>query len=339
MANLSPSQPNPLRFQGIDVSKATFDAAWWGDQPFQRMATRAFPRTPKGVRAWLAQFTPDELQGAAVVMEATGGYCKELGGWLLEACPSLHVAIANPFRVKSYGRSLGLRNKTDRVDARMLAKFGQERQPGAWAPLSPSQEALRALIRTRSKLKATITSYRNRLKSKTGSTPLTKHCQEELLTCLDRQIKALEKGIRDLSRKEPALGRDLQLLVSIQGVGLITAASVLGAAGDLRRFARRGELCAFLGISPRQFQSGTSVQGKTHLCLMGGKQVRAVLYMAALATCRSKGPLGDFYRRLVAAGKPPKSALGALMRKLLTVMRAVLIQGRPYAATAIAKTA
>lgn len=338
MAHLSNPKPISLRYQGIDVSKATFDVAWWGDQDFPQMVTRAFPRTPKGVHDWLAYFEPGRLCDTAVVMESTGGYCMELANWILEACPRLRVAIANPFRTKSYGRSLGLRNKTDRVDARMLAKFGQERQPGAWVPLSPSQEALRTLTRTRSKLKSTRTAYRNRLKSKAGSSPVATQCQEELLAFLDRQIKELEKGIRDLAQKNPGLGQDLKLLMSVQGVGLITAASVLGAAGDLRRFGRRGELCAFLGASPRQFQSGTSVQGKTHMCRMGGKHVRAALYMAALATCRTKGPLGDFYRHLVAVGKPPRSALGALMRKLLVVMRAVLIQGKPYQVVSPSRT-
>jgi len=332
MAHLSQSQPPSLRFLGVDVSKATFDVAGWGDQPFQRMTTRAFPRTPEGVRAWLDLIPPADLQGAAVVMESTGGYCKELAAWILEAQPVLHVAIANPFRVKSYGRSLGLRNKTDRVDARMLAKFGQERQPGAWAPLSPTQEALRELTRTRAKLIATRVAYRNRLRGHTVMSPLVRQCQEELLVFLGRQITALEAGIRELCRKDPDLNRDLGLLLSIPGVGLLTAATILGAAGDLRRFAQRGELCAFLGMSPRQFQSGTSVQGKTHLCRMGGKKARSVLYMAAVAACRLKGPLGDFYRRLVAVGKPKRSALGALMRKLLVVMRAVLIQGKPYQA-------
>jgi len=330
MAQLSSSQTNPLRFQGIDVSKATFDVAWWGDQPFQQMTNKTFPRTREGVQAWLACFKPDELCGTAVVMESTGGYCKELAGWILEACPGFHVAIANPYRVKAYAGSLGLRNKTDRVDARMLAMFGQERQPGPWAPLSAAQEELRALVRTRAKFQATRTAYRNRLKSKTGGFPTDKKCQEDLLAFLDQQIKTIERRIRGLCRKDPHLDRDLKLLMSIDGIGLITAASVMGTAGDLRRFQRRNELVAFLGVSPRQFQSGTSVQCKAHMCRTGNKKTRSALYMAAVATCRSKGALGDYYRRLVAAGKPKKSALGALMRKLLIVMRAVLIQGKPY---------
>lgn len=331
MAHLFQSQPL-LRFQGIDVSKATFDVAWWGDEPFPRMTNRCYPRTPEGVARWLAETPPAAFPSMGVVMESTGGYCKELAGWILAARPGMHVSIANPFMVKAFSRSLGSRNKTDRVDARVLARFGQERQPGAWVPLSSNQEALRDLTRTRTKLKATRVAYRNRLKDHVITSSVARQAQEALLACLEREIKAIEKGIQALCQQDPSLQHDLALLVSIDGIGLITAATVLGAVGDLRAFRRRGELCAFLGVSPRLFQSGTSVHGKTHMCRIGSKHVRTALYMAAVAACRMKGPLGDYYRRLVDAGKPKKSALGALMRKLLVVMRAVLIQGSPYQA-------
>jgi transposase len=331
MANISSSKA-PLRFQGIDVSKATFDVAWWGDLPSQRMTNRSYPRTPEGVASWLATLQPSDLDGMGVVMESTGGYCKELAGWIRAACPRLHISIANPFKVKAYARSLGTRNKTDRVDARVLAQFGQERQPSPWVPLSTSQEALRDLTRTRSKLKSTLTAYRNRLKGHVITSPLARKVQEDLIANLRSQIKALDKGIRDLCVQDTELKRDLALLTSITGVGIITAASVLGAAGDLRAYCRRGSLCAFVGVSPRQFQSGTSVHGKTHMCRIGSKHARSALYMAAVAACRWETPLGEYYRRMVANGKPKKSALGALMRKLLVVMRAVLIQGTPYKA-------
>lgn len=328
MAHLSSF--HPLRFQGVDVSKATFDVAWWGDLPPQQMTNRAYPRTPAGVARWLTEIPIPVRASMGVVMESTGGYCKELARWIHAACPGLHVAIANPYMVKAYGRSLGTRNKTDRVDARILARFGQERQPGAWVPLSDTQEALRDLTRTRTKLVVTRAQYRNRLLGHVITSPVARQVQEELVAHLSRQVKAVEKAIKKLCDGDARLKADLRLLMSIDGIGLVTAATVLGAVGDLRAFRRRGELCAFLGVSPRRFQSGTSVNGKTHMCRIGGKRVRSVLYMAAVAACRTKGPLGNYYRRLVEGGKPKKSALGALMRKLLVVMRAVLIQGSPY---------
>jgi transposase len=294
------------------------------------MTNRVYPRTPEGVAKWLADIPAEARASMGVVMESTGGYCKELAHWILAACPEMHVAIANPFMVKAYGRSRGTRNKNDRVDARTLALFGQERQPGAWVPPSPEQEALRDLTRTRTKFKGLRTAVQNRLRGHVITSPEARAAQEEVIAMLTAQIKSLEGAIVAHCAKHRRLREDLRLLMSIDGIGLITAATVLGAVGDLRAFSRRGELCAFLGVSPRQFQSGTSVQGKTHLCRIGSKHARTALYMAAVATCRLKGPLGDFYRRLVAGGKPKKSALGALMRKLLVVMRAVLIQGTEY---------
>jgi transposase len=154
--------------------------------------------------------------------------------------------------------------------------------------------------------------------------------QQSVAKALDTQILALERNILKLAKHDGDLGRDLALAQSVPGVGPITAAMVLAEAGDLRRFSRRGDLAAFLGVSPRVFQSGTSVHGRTRMCRMGGGHARSALYMAAVAASRNKGALGSFYRRLVEAGKPKRSALGALMRKLLLAMRAVLIQGTPY---------
>jgi transposase len=319
-----------LRFQGFDISKATFDVARWGDEAFPSMALSCFPRTREGARAWLATLSSEELDHTGVVMESTGGYSEELAAWLLEARPGLHVAIVNPFLVKSFGRSLALRNKTDRMDARLLARYGQDRQPEPWRPLPAIQAELRALARTRAHLVRLRVSLGNRLGEHSGPSPTARKAQQSVLKALDTQIHTLERGLLKLAKQDESLGRDLALAQSVPGIGPITASVVLAEAGDLRRFGRRGNLAAFLGVSPRVFQSGSSVRGRTHMCRMGGGHARSVLYMAAVAASRNKGSLGTFYRRLVEAGKPKRSALGALMRKLLLTMRAVLIQGTPY---------
>lgn len=330
MAHFLAPSSSPLRYQGFDISKATFDVARWGDQDFLRMALGQFPRTPEGVRNWLSSMTHEELEHTGVVMESTGGYCKELVGWLKQSQPSLHVAIANPFIVKSYGRSLALRNKTDRVDARLLARFGQDRQPPAWTPLPVAQEHLRSLVRTRAYLVHQLVGIRNRLREHKCPSPLAEQSQRTVIEVLEAQIKALTRGIETLVQEDETLRHWMSLLTSVPGIGLITAATMLGEAGDLRRFNRRGQLVAFLGVSPRVYASGSSVHGRTRMCRMGGAHARAALYMAAVAASRSHGPIGDFYRHLVENGKPKKSAIGALMRKLVVVMRAVLVQDRPY---------
>jgi transposase len=266
-----------------------------------------------------------------VVMEATGCYSQELGRWLQRDLPGSRVAIVNPSLVKAFGRSLALRNKTDRLDACLLARYGQERTPEAWVPMSAERAELRDLIRTRAKLIRLQVALHLRLDDAAGRTgsPAAK-AQQKVLKVLQGQVEALDKAIERQLRLAAELGHAVQLLTTIPGVGWVTAATMLGEAGDLRGFRRGRQLAAFVGVSPRRYVSGSSVRGRTRMCRIGGVHARTALYMAAVAASRTATPLGDFYRRLVDQGKPKKSALGALMRKLVLVMRAVLIQDKPY---------
>ena len=326
----STSPPN-LSWIGVDVSKSTFDAALWGHQDFQKMATAAFPRTEGGVRAFRSWAMVHRGQAMGVVMEATGCYSQELGRWLQRDLPESRVAIVNPSLVKAFGRSLALRNKTDRLDACMLARYGQERRPEAWVPMTPERAELRDLIRTRTKLVRLQVTIRLRLDDALGRTgnPAGK-AQQKVLKVLQGQVEALDKAIERQLHQVNELGHAVALLTTIPGVGKVTAATMLGEAGDLRSFRRGRQLTAFVGVSPRRCDSGSSVRGRTRMCRIGGAHARTVLFMAAVAASRTATPLGDFYRHLVDQGKPKKSAIGALMRKLVLVMRAVLIQDKPY---------
>jgi len=323
--------PSNLLWIGVDVSKATFDAALWGHQDFQKMATAAFPRTEEGVRAFRTWALAHGGDAVGVVMEATGCYSQELARWLQRDLPGSRVAIVNPSLVKAFGRSLALRNKTDRLDACMLARYGQERAPEAWMPMAPERAELRDLIRTRAKLVRLQVTIRLRLDDALGriGSPAGK-AQQKVLKVLQGQVEALDKAIERQLRQVAELGHAVELLTTIPGVGRVTAATLLGEAGDLRSFRRGRQLAAFVGVSPRRYDSGSSVRGRTRMCRIGGVHARTVLYMAAVSASRTATPLGDFYRHLVNQGKPKKSALGALMRKLVLVMRAVLIQDKPY---------
>lgn len=323
--------PSNLLWIGVDVSKATFDAALWGHQDFQKMATAAFPRTEEGVRDFRTWILAHGGDAVGVVMEATGCYSQELARWLQRDLPRSRVAIVNPSLVKAFGRSLALRNKTDRLDACMLARYGQERAPEAWMPMTPARAELRDLIRTRTKLIRLQVTLRLRLDDALGRTgsPAGK-AQQKVLKVLQGQVEALDKAIERQLRQVAELGHAVELLTTIPGVGKVTAATMLGEAGDLRSFRRGRQLAAFVGVSPRRYDSGSSVRGRTRMCRIGGAHARTVLYMAAVSASRTATPLGDFYRHLVEQGKPKKSALGALMRKLVLVMRAVLIQDKPY---------
>ena len=323
---------------GLDVSKATFDAALaLSDQRFPSTPVRAlpwksFPRTREGVvafLAWLKEQAPKEK--VRVVMEATGKYSVELTTWLLAKRPSLRPAIVNPKNTKAFIDSLSQRNKTDGLDARGLAFYGVERRPAAYEPLSKARQELRELSRCRDTLIAQRTALKNRLREKSSS-KIVRRLQTRQLHQLNEDIAKLEEEMKRVIDEDEKFKRDFALLNTIAGVGPITAMTVLAEIGDLRRFERARQLTAYAGVTPRIIESGTSVRGKTRMCKRGNERVRHALYLSAMATLNTKRPnsLSIVHQRLCEEGKEGKAALGAVMRKQLTVMRAVLISGKPY---------
>lgn len=315
---------------GMDISKPFFDVALWGDQPFAAMVLSRFPRTKEGAAAFLDWLQQQSREVAGLTMEWTGNYSRELAEWLQHLRQDWPVSLVNPALVRSFGKSYGLRNKTDHVDARLLALYGQERKPQSWHQPEPEQDQLQSLFRTRAKLERLLVSLRCRKEESLNLSPVARDAQTAVLEALTTQIKVLERAARDVMQSHSRMKQDLALLLSIPGVGPITAMAVMAEAGDLRRFRRGRQLTAFLGVSPRRNQSGISIHGRTRMCRTGGKFVRPVLYMSALSTTNCKGPLAEFYQRLVGQGKAGRAALGAVMRKMLLVMRAVLIQNAPY---------
>lgn len=308
---------------GIDVSKRTFDAAIGGGP------ARAFARTPEGVAQMLAWIDAQGTGPRRAVMEATGVYSHELAAWILEARPALAPAIVNPQLTCDFAKSLGLRNKTDRADAKALARFGTERNPRAHEPLEPAREHLRALSRERKHLTETLVAERLRAGEPRGPAVLGR-LSARLIRNLERAIEEIDTAIDELVAAEPSLAHDLALLLTIPGVGRRTALTILAELGDLRRFRRARTLSAFAGVSPREHTSGTSVRRRTRLCKRGNRHARQALYMASLCAARGQGALAATYRHLVEAGKSKKAALGAVMRKLLVLMRATLIADRPF---------
>lgn len=326
---------------GLDVSKKVFDAGFArSDQHFPSTSLGELPwnrfhRTTAGVGkfiAWLETLvTTSEQSHVRVVMEATGDYSVELAALLIAQRPCLAPAIAAPTSTAAFIKSLALRNKTDGLDARALAFYGVERRPVAYEPLTPEREKLRQVTRCRDFLVRQQTALKNRQAERSCDATVCK-IQAKHLRQLDKDIKALKRTMIHIIQQSPVLKKDYDLLLSIDGVGPITAAVVLAELGDLRRFTRARQLTAFVGVSPRIYESGSSVRGKTHMSKHGNARARQALYLSAMATLRKKGhtPIKDMQRRLCQNGKVPKAALGAAMRKQLCLMRAVIINETPF---------
>jgi len=329
-------QSNLPCWTGIDVAKSSFQAALLipgrnrPQPPLRDLATCSFPRTPDGVKAFCA-WLDEEGAGpdTRAVMEATGIYSEELAIMFLQYRPELVPAIANPQQTSAFTKSLGLRNKTDALDARALARYGAERNPAPFEPAPPEYLALRRLVRHRQQLVEQSLSLGN-IAGEGTDDKFVAQSRKLLLGSFAREIAKVEKKMRALFGQYAKLKADADLLESIYGVAFLTASTVIAELGDLRRFARARQLVAFVGLSPRQHQSGSSIDRPAHLCKRGNSRVRKSLYMAALTAIRDQGPMQRTYERLVASGKAKMSAIGAVMRKLLVLMRAMLISGKLY---------
>lgn len=336
LSRVNASAKTPKPWVGCDVAKASFDAGIWTESKTERprdlkdIPVKSFERTQDGVQKfvnWVLEQVGDiEFR---VVMEATGKYSTELTIWMIGLRSSLAPAIINPMRARKFAESLPARNKTDRTDARVLARYGGERRPAAFEPLTAQQAELRDLSRHRTALIGMRVAEENRAKEPTNSPFVRKQLRKHIAQ-LRRDEKNIEEEMKKLIAKTPDMKRDAKALQGVYGIGFVSAATVLAELGDLRRFLCARQLTAYAGVSPCHKNSGASVRKRTRMSKQGPPQIRRALYMIALTAIRADSDLSDFYQHLLAEKKTKMAALGAVMRKLLVVMRAILISGEPY---------
>ncbi|MDE3246787.1 MAG: IS110 family transposase [Acidobacteriota bacterium] len=324
-----PNRDLPLRWLGLDVSKASFHGAL-STPEWRQAPIRSFPRTPAGARdflSWARWAIPEAPLG--VVMEATGAYSKPLARWLIDGSPGVQVSIANPLQVKHFALGQGIRNKTDAQDARMLARFGTTNQPVAFHPMPEAYEELQALCRERAALVKSRTAAENRDELPSPSKAAQK-VRRQVLRQLEKAVESLDAAIAAHIQAHPDLKRDFDLMCSAPGIGPVVASTLMGELGDLRAFPEHKRLTGYVGLNPVHKDSGTSLHTKPHLSKQGNPRVRKMLYMAALSASRGDHDLGDTYRHLLTEGKAPMAALGAVMRKILVILWAILQRGESF---------
>jgi transposase len=308
------STPAPSTYVGIDVAKEHLDLAFGGDAPPERIAY-----TTEALQALLVR-----LQGFSavqVIVEATGGLELRLMTELWAA--QIPVARINPKRVRAFAKASGQLAKTDALDARLLAQFGAALRPAATPLPAADTQALAALVSRRRQLVAMRTKH-NRLLSATQT--LQPRIQKHL-AWLDDEIAALEHDISDFIQHTPAWAAKDAVLQSVPGIGPITARTLLAALPELGAMDRK-KLAALVGVAPFNHDSGHT-RGKRYV--QGGRHaVRSVLYMATLAAIRHNPTIKVFYEHLLAAGKEKKVAVVACMRKLLTILNAMIRDNRAW---------
>lgn len=303
-------------FVGIDVSKDRLDV-------HVRPAGVSFAvkYDEAGVADLVAQLTA--LGPALVVLEATGGYEVMVAAALAHA--AVPVAVVNPRQIRDFARATGQRAKTDRLDAQVLARFAETVQPPVRALPTEQAQALGALVARRRQLVDMLAAEMNRRRQ-----ARERRLEQRIaahVTWLTRAVAELDDEITQLIRASAIWRETENLLTSVPGIGDVTAHALIADLPELGRLDRR-KIAALVGIAPLNRDSG-AWRGRRRIG--GGRAVvRRALYMATVVAIRYNPAIAVFYRRLTAAGRPKKVALIAAMRKLVTVLNAMLRDQRPW---------
>lgn len=296
-------------YVGIDVSKGRLDVAIGEQGEFWNVAN-----DEKGIAKLVERMK--EVRPELIVLESTGGLELPVMGELY-AC-KIPVALVNPGRVREFARSIGLLAKTDKLDARLLARFAEAVKPPVTHLPDEQEQHLIALVTRRRQLIEMLVAEKNRLNTVRLS---LRENLEEHITWLHKALKGLDQEIQEFIHQSPAWNDKQDLLQSVPGVGPVTASTLLAELPELGKLDRK-KIAALVGVAPFNDDSGHR-RGKRRV--KGGRgSVRNVLYMAALSTSRFNPILRPFYERMLQRGKEKKVALTACMRKLLTFLNAIL---------------
>lgn len=294
---------------GIDVSKATLDIALLPDGE-RWIVTNDDP----GVAELTARLVA--LAPVLIVLEATGGF--ETLAAIALARAGLPVAVVNPRQVRDFAKAMGRLAKTDALDAGMLAEFAQRVRPEPRPLPDEAAQALESLLTRRRQLVEMLTAEKNRLGFARG--PVKQDISQHI-RWLEKRLGDVDRDLQDAVTASPLYHAKADILRSVPGVGQVTTFTLLALLPELGHLSRH-QIASLVGVAPMNRDSGMA-RGKR--MVWGGRApVRAVLYMATLVGVRWNPVLTVFYDRLRAAGKPPKVALTACMRKLLTILNAML---------------
>lgn len=316
---------------GIDVSKLKLDCMLLVDIDRDKRKSKTVPNTVDGVKTLIQWCAKQGAQAHEVhaVMEATGPYHEQAATSLFDA--GVTVSIVNPANVHDFGRALAINSKTDKLDSLVLARYGVAVKPAAWQPPPAPVRELRALL---GRLEALTKDQRREINRQEklqsgGASTLVESSIEKSLDFYAVEIQRLEKAVKDHIDRHPDLKGDRKLLESIPGVGIKVSRTML-AIMHTHRFKSAESLAAYVGLVPVQRQSGTSLNGRSHLSKVGPANIRGVLYMASVVAAHHNPHIKALYQRLLARGKAKMAAIGACMRKLVHLCFGVLKTQQPY---------
>jgi len=298
-----------MRVAGIDVSKETLDVCIGSLGSVETRANRSV-----GIRRLVGKLRRHGVE--QVVVEATGGWERGVAEALHQS--GIAVSIVNPRQVRDFAKAAGILAKTDRIDARVLARFGEVMKPAVSRASEPSEQAVKDLLARRKQLVDMLTQERNHLQV---CPELVKRDVQEHIAQLEKRLKALDAQLAQVVANAPELQARQAQLCQVPGIGPVVSLTLVSHLPELGQISRQ-EIAALAGVAPFNRDSG---KWRGQRGVWGGRApVRAVLYMAALVAIRWNPQIRIFYQRLRMNGKVAKVALVACMRKLLIILNSML---------------
>lgn len=300
---------------GIDIAKLKFDVAIIFED--KRNFHKVFTNNQQGFLEFINWLEIFSLDSPLFCLEATGTYGYELAYFL--NTKNYKVSVVNPARVKAYAMGERVSNKTDKVDSYVIARFCKTQDPLKWTPLSANLYELQGLYRCLQSLREDLVRVNNRLESCVMKSKTIKKIWKDSVENLKTKIKEVEGQIQSLIDEDQDLGKQVELLESILGIGNKTAIAILSELPDIKNFKNAKEIAAFSGLSTKRKESGTSVRSRGSLCKRGNHHLRKALFFPAIVAKQHNPILKSFGERLKSKGKNGMLIVGAIMRKLLYI--------------------
>jgi transposase len=319
-----------MNILGIDIAKATFEVHLILNPEAGKKAVtfnHSFNNTSAGfveLQTWLKE---KEVSNLHACMEATGIYYEALAEFLHQQ-QGYTVSVINPWQIKAFAQSQLRRHKNDRQDAQTIAHFCAQQSPEPWLPLSAAQKQLQALSRHLEALQSTRQQLLNRLESSRDA--LVNNSLQRVIDNLDQEMAQVQQEMAQAIEQDADLKEQRDLMTTIPSIGLKTATDLLAELPPISRFASAKALAAFVGLTPSEHTSGTSVRGKPQLSKIGNPRVRKILYFPALNAGRFNPIIKPWRQALLDKGKPKMVVVGAVMHKLLHIVFGVLKHRQPF---------
>ena len=312
---------------GVDLSKDDFKACFRqlkSDHRSRIKASRTFKNTSAGFRdfvQWVQKHRAAQLE-VRFTLEATGVYYEQLAYFLFEHS-DFYLSIVLPNQAKAYAKSLGLKTKTDKVDAQMLGQMGLERDLKAWKPISSNLRTIKQLTRERVSLIEEKTSLSNKLHALRHSHDPSQNGMLRLKQRLDlikEQIKQVEKQVKQQIALDESLKERIDKVCQVKGLGLVTVATIVAETGGFVLFTNRSQLTSYAGYDVVHKQSGSSINGKTRISKKGNRFIRRALFWPSFVCIKYEPHFKKLYDRVYERSAMSMKASVAVQRKLLLLI-------------------